>query len=138
MSESRRTARATPVSTYAAVVIANYLAQVVYALHLYGTTFSRSGVLLLGATLVWFLIALVLYRAGRRSGFWLLLTYAAVEFLFYFNAEIVGTLVGAGLPYQLGRTDDLVVWLTFLVGDLNFIAAAWVLIYLVRHRSAVH
>jgi hypothetical protein len=138
MNETQRSARAVPVSLYAAVVIANYGAQVVYALHLYGTTLSRSGALLLGATLAWFLIALSLYRAGKRAGYWLLLAYAAVQFLFYFNAEIIGTLVGAGLPYQLGRTDDPIIWLTFLVGDLNFVAAAGVLVYLLRHRSAVH
>jgi hypothetical protein len=117
------------------VVIANYLAQVVYALHLYGTTFSRSGALLLGATLVWFLIAVGLYRAGRRVGFWLFLAYATAQFLFYFDTEVVGAFLGSGLPSHLGHTQDSIVWLTFLVGDLNFVAAAAVLIYLVRHRS---
>jgi len=68
----------------------------------------------------------------------LFLAYATAQFLFYFNAEIVGALVGSGLPHHLGRTQDVIVWLTFLAGDLNFVAAAGVLIYLVRHRGAVH
>jgi hypothetical protein len=124
MNETQRSARAVPVSLYAAVVIANYGAQVVYALHLYGTAFSRGGALLLGGTLAWFLIALGLYRAGRRVGFWLFLAYATAQFLFYFDTEVIGAFLGSGPPYQLGRTQDPMVWLTFLVGDLNSLAAA--------------
>lgn len=138
MNETHRSARSLPISLYTAVVIANYLAQVVYALHLYGTAFSRSGALLLGGTLAWFLIALGLYRAGRRIGFGLFFAYTTAQFLFYFDTEVIGALLGSGLPYQLGRTQDLIVWLTFLVGDLNFVAAAGLLIYLLRHRGAVH
>ena len=126
---------ATPIRLYAIAVVANYLTQIPYAIHLYGTAFSRSGAILLGATLVWFVAAMVLFRRGRRDGFWLLLGYALVQVLFYFDTQIVVAIAGSGLFYHLGQTQDLILWLTFLVGDINFIAAVAVVIWLVRHRE---
>jgi hypothetical protein len=130
-------ARARPMTLYAVVVIANYLAQVPYAWHLYGWSFSRTGALLLGATFAWFLIALVMFRAGRRAGYWLLLGYALVQVLFYLNSEVLLAFVGYGLPYHLSRTQDPIVWLTFLAGDFNFVAAVGAVVFLLRHRIGV-
>ena len=89
MLRSHLSQRATALRIYAAAVLANYAAQVPYNLHLYGGAFSRTGALVLGATLVWFLVAAALYRAGRRAGYWLLLSYAAVQVIFYLNNEVL-------------------------------------------------
>jgi hypothetical protein len=133
-TNSRRIAGARPITIYAVVVIANYVAQVPYTWHLYGASFSRAGVLLLGATLAWFLTALVLFRAARRAGYWLLLGYAVVQVPFYLNSEVLQALVGYGLPYHLSRTEDPIVWLAFLAGDVNFVAAVGAVVFLLRHR----
>jgi len=120
---------------YFGSVIANYLVQVPYTLHLYGLSFSRTGALLLGATLAWFLVAVWRFRRGRRDGFWLLLGFALVQVVFYLDSEIVMAFIGYGLPYHLGRTADPFVWLAFAIGDLNFIGAAVAVLVLLRGRQ---
>ena len=137
MNNGFQPARARIVWIYAAAVIANYVAQVPYALHLYGTAFSRTGALLLGATLVWFLVAMRLFLNGRRLGYWLLLTYAIIQTLFYLDGEVVMAFAGYGLPYHLSHPGDPIVWLTFLIGDLNFIAAVAMVVYLLTRRTAL-
>lgn len=137
MSISRQSSRAPIVRIYTVAVIANYVAQVPYALHLYGAAFSRTGALLLGGTLLWFLVALRLFLNGRRIGYWLLLAYAVIQVLFYIDGEVILAFVGYGLPYHLSHTQDLIVWLTFLIGDLNFIAAVAMTVYLLTRRRAL-
>ncbi len=122
---------------YAGTVIANYAAQVPYALHLYGTAFSRPGALLLGATLLWFIVALRLFLKGTRLGYWLLLAYAVTQTLFYIDGELILAFAGYGLPYHLSHTADPIVWVTFVVGDVNFIAAVAAVVYLLRLREAL-
>jgi hypothetical protein len=137
MSSSSQPTRARVVWIYTVAVTANYAAQVPYALHLYGTAFSRTGALLLGATLLWFIVALGLFLNGRRMGYWLLLAYAITQALFYVDGEVILAFAGYGLPYHLSHTEDPIVWLTFLVGDLNFVAAVAMSIYLLARRRAL-
>ncbi len=81
MSTCRQPARAPIIWIYSVIVIANYAAQVPYALHLHGLAFSRPGALLLGATLLWFIVALRLFLKGQRLGYWLLLACAITQAL---------------------------------------------------------
>ena len=134
MTVDERPRRLRPITLFAMAVAANYVVQVPYALHLYGMAFSRTGALLLMATLVWFLLALWLFRRGSRAGYWLLLGYALVQLAFYLNSEVLMSFRGFGLPYHLTHTSDLIVWLAFVIGDLNFLAAAIAAFYLIRHR----
>ena len=120
-----------------AVVMANYLVQIPYALHQYGPNINPRGVLLLGSTLAWFLIGFFLLLRGKPSGYWLTLAFVAVQFLFYFNNEIIRMLDGYGLIYHLTTFKDPVVWAVELIGQINFAAAAFYLYYLVRHRAAL-
>jgi hypothetical protein len=137
VSGKRPPTRAPIVLIYVAAVIANYAAQIPYALHLYGTAFSRSGVLLLGATLLWFMVAMRLFLNGRRIGYGLLLSYAIIQVLFYVDSEVILAFAGYGLPYHLSHTGDPIVWLTFLIGDVNFSAAVAMTIYLLARRRAL-
>jgi hypothetical protein len=121
---------------YFGTVVANYLVQVPYTLHLYGLSFNRTGAFLLGATLAWFIAAALRFRSGRRSGLWLLVAYALVQLVFYVDSEIVMAFVGYGLPYHLGHTGDPIVWMAFAIGDLNFIGAAAAVAVLLRGRRA--
>jgi hypothetical protein len=119
-----------------AVVLANYLAQIPYTLHLYGLTPDPRGVLLLGATLVWFAAGTVLLLRGWRVGYWLVLSFLAVDFAFYFRNEIMLIPAGYGLPYHLVHARDALLWVVFLIGDLNFVAAAYFLWYLLMPSSS--
>jgi hypothetical protein len=62
--------------------------------------------------------------------------YAITQALFDIDGEVILAFAGYGLPYHLSHTADLIVWLTFVVGDLNFIAAVAVVVYLLRRRDA--
>jgi hypothetical protein len=119
-----------------AVVLANYLAQIPYTLHLYGLTPNARGVLLLGATFVWFAAGAMLLLRGRRVGYWLVLSFLATELAFYFRNEIMLIPAGYGLPYHLLHARDALLWVVFLIGDLNFAAAAYFLWYLLVPRSS--
>jgi len=137
MSTRRQPARAPIVRLYALSVVANYVAQVPYALHLYGMAFSRSGAFLLAGTLVWFVVGYNLFLTGRRSGYWLMLAYALTQSFFYLNSEVLLSFEGYGLPYHLGHTQDPIVWLTFVIGDLNFLAALAMTVYLLSRRRTL-
>lgn len=123
-----------PVHAYALVVLLNYLAQIPYNLDLYRGRYSPTGALLLGLTFAWFVCGYLLFLSGRRLGFWILLAYAVVQVVFYLYGDVVLAFAGYGLPYQLTHARDTIVWLVFLVGDANFVAAALVLVHLVRAR----
>lgn len=117
-----------------AVVLANYLAQIPYSLHLYGSSWSGRGALLLGATFVWFASGAALLLRGRASGYWLLLSFLAVEFAFYFRNEVLLIPVGYGLPYHLTHAGDALLWVVFLIGDVNFLAAGYFMWFLISRR----
>jgi hypothetical protein len=119
------------------VVLANYAAQVPYALDLYGTHVSRTGAGLLGITLAWFLAGVVLQRRGGRAGragYWLLLSFLITEFLFYFHGQILQLAHGYGMVHDLVHAHDTIVRWVFVVGDLNFVAAGFFAAYLAWHR----
>jgi hypothetical protein len=42
---------------------------------------------------------------------------------------------GYGLPYHLVQAHDPIRWLTFFIGDVNFVAAAVAVAYLLRRRG---
>jgi hypothetical protein len=118
-----------------ALVLANYLAQIPYSLHLYGWSWSARGALLLGATFVWFAASVALLLRGRAAGYWLLLSFLAVEFAFYFRNEVLLIPAGYGLTYHLTHARDALLWVVFLIGDVNFVAAGYFLWFLVSRWS---
>jgi hypothetical protein len=118
-----------------AVVLANYLAQIPYALDLYGSSWSGRGALLLGVSFVWFAAGVPLLLRGRAAGYWLLLSFVAVELAFYFHNEVLLIPVGYGLPYQLTHARDALLWVVFLIGDVNFVVAGYFLWFLVSRWS---
>ncbi|MGH2487439.1 MAG: hypothetical protein ACRDHE_15650 [Ktedonobacterales bacterium] len=118
------------------VVLANYIAQVPYALHLYHKLPIDSGTLLLGATLVWFLCGYVGLLILPRVGYWILLSFLLIEVSFYswnlFNQ------VWHGFPpfFHLGNRDPIL-FTVFAIGYVNQLAGLYFLYYLLRHRRAL-
>jgi hypothetical protein len=108
---------------YAVVVLANYVAQVPYALDLYGSRVSLIGATLLLATLGWFLVGLTLAVRRARIGSIVLLAYAAAQVAFYGATDLLGTLFGAGIPYQLLHARDAIVCMAFVAGDFSLVAS---------------
>ena len=119
------------------VVLANYLSQIPYYLHLYGLRVDPRGEALLGPTLAWFLIGFWFLFRRRPTGYWLIHAFLAVQFLFYFKNDTINMLYGYGLIYHLTKVDDPVIWAVELIGDVNFMVAAFFLHYLARNRRAL-
>jgi hypothetical protein len=117
-----------------AVTVLNYLAQIPYYIHFYGIHHaapSLLGLTLLGLTFAVFLAGFVLTLRHRRSGWWLLLGFLALEFAFY----VVHDLSGAFLK-DLPVSDPLFLAVS-LIGYLNTVAALVYLIVLIRGHHHV-
>jgi len=119
-----------PLVVLATVVVGNYLAQVPYALHLYGFRVNPWGVVLLAATWVWFAAGWLLAWRGRPLGFWVLLSFLMVEFVFYFRNEILLIPQGFGVLDHLFHARDPILWAVFFVGDVNFVVAGCFAVWL--------
>jgi hypothetical protein len=115
------------------VVIADYLAQIPYYLVNYYIPHhalpTPSSVVLLGLTLAWFLIGYFALRARRRYGYWLLVSFLAVEGLFYLN-----TLIFGGAVLQLNNP-SLAIRAVFVVGYVTGIVSLIYAVALVIFRS---
>lgn len=117
------------------IVMANYIAQIPYGIHLYGHRFNLVGVMMLGITLVWFLTGFILLVKRIKIGYWILLSFLFVEFIFYFHGQIILMFVGYGLMYHLVNFKDMILWWVFFIGDVNFFVAGFYLYYLLRRKK---
>jgi len=117
------------------VVVANYLAQIVYYLDLYyPQPMAISGTALLGLTLVWFLAGYVGTRRDWWMGRLLLLTYLLAMVGFYV-ANTYGLVVhGYGLLWHF-QHHDFPVRMVFAMGYLNMFVGAVALIALLIHHT---
>ena len=117
------------------VVLANYLAQIVYYLDLYyPQPMAIPGMALLVLTLVWFLAGYVGAERGWWMGRLLLLTYLLAMVGFYV-ANTYGLLVhGYGLLWHF-QHHDLPVRMVFAVGDLNMVVGAVAILALLIHHT---
>ena len=119
------------------VLLANFIAQVPYFIHLYYSPQhplpDLRASLLLGSVFVWFLVSFVLLIFRQRAGYYLLICYLAVEFLFYLWNVISGVLHGYGLFFHLADRDP-VLWVVNAVGYLSFLAAGYCLVLLLAKR----
>ncbi len=117
-----------------AITLLNYLAQIPYYIHFYGVHHaapSLLGVTLLGGTLALFLAGFVLTLRNRRSGWWLLLGFLALEFAFYLLHDLSGAFL-----QDLPLSDPLFLVVS-LIGYLNTVVALIYFIVLLRGRKRV-
>ena len=114
------------------VTLLNYAAQVPYYLHNdYSSMHPLPGlraIVLLGATLVWFLIGLTAYRRQRFWGYWLLLSYLLVEAIFYLETLASGMFIA-----QL-RNHTWLIDAVFVIGYISGLAATYYAYRLIRFR----
>ncbi|MEO8104980.1 MAG: hypothetical protein ABI602_01450 [Candidatus Saccharibacteria bacterium] len=126
--------------TLAGVVGANYLAQVPYYFHQYYAPHkflpSLVGSVLLLSTLAWFVAGYQLLKNGHRRGYWLMLTFLSVEFLFYLQTQISQALLSHQLLLHVYHPDSGLLLIVFAIGYLNFGAALYFIGYLVHHRRS--
>jgi hypothetical protein len=120
-----------------AVLLANFVAQVPYFLHLYYSPQhplpELRSTLLLGGVLALFLVSFALLLARRAAGYYLLIFYLVLEFGFYLWNLVGGVAHGYGWFFHLADRDP-VLWLVNAVGYLSFFAAGYFLLLLLARR----
>ncbi len=119
-----------------AVFLANFVAQVPYTIHQYGVNrlFAAStGWMMMVAVFVLLLAGATLFLLRWRMGYWLLLLFVALDFLFYLGNIMLSIAAGYGVFFQLAYPDPLL-RLVFGIGYLNFVAAGYCLLLLVARR----
>ena len=132
--------RASVLRVVVPTVAADYAAQVPYYLHQYYATRhappSLPGAALLAATLLWFALGVAGLCRGGACGYWLLVSFLAVESLFYLQTQAVQVASGHGALLYVLRPSDPVLFVVFGIGYVNLAAAGWAVCFLLRHRAA--
>lgn len=128
-----------PIFILFCAVMLNYGAQIPYYLHQYYFPHhlapSPLGVLLLGITLLWFLIGYYRYLSAKKHGRVVLLGFLLAQVLFYGQTIVLGIWTGAGAVAQL-KTQSLVLLVIFIIGYINFLVALYYVYWLIKTARA--
>jgi hypothetical protein len=130
------------------LILANFLAQIPYFLHLYYNPHNPladvRGILLMLLVFGVFLLASILLFTRRATGYWLMLLFVAVDFLFYLWNTVGAVIHGYGLFFQLNNA-DLLLRVIFAIGYVNLFASGYFLgllligrDYFLRTRDRAH
>ncbi len=127
----------TQVRILSAIILANFVAQVFYFLHLYYTPQHpwpelRSS-LAMGSVFAWFLAGAVLLLKRNKVGYGVMACFLGVQFLFYLWNVVGAGLHGPGWFFHLSNPDPIL-WTVFAIGYLNFFASGYFLGLLVLRR----
>ena len=115
-----------------AVILANYVAQVPYGIHLYGRAAPGHGWLFLLVTLAWFVAVFWLLIRRKAAGYWLTLSFLITDFDFYLFNVIAAWVHGFGLFFHAWQFRDPILWTVFMIGYANLFAAGFLLVLLIR------
>ena len=121
------------------LILANFIAQVPYFLHLYykpGISLLAESrpFLLMGFVFAVFLVASILLFKRTVAGYWLMLIFLAVEFLFYLWNTVGEVVHGFGLFFHL-QNPDLLLKAVFAIGYINLFASGYFLCLLLLKRG---
>jgi hypothetical protein len=121
------------------LILANFIAQVPYFLHLYYNpdnllAQAKGGLLMLFVFVVFLLASLLLFKR-RALGYWLMVMFLAVEFLFYVWNTLGEVIHGYGLFFHLNNP-DLLLRAVFAIGYVNLFVSGYFLCLLLLNRAA--
>src|SRR5579884_4097473 len=120
------------------LILANFIAQIPYYFHLYynpnNLLAEARGVLLMLFVFGIFLLASVLLFKRRVLGYWLMIVFLAVEFLFYLWNTVGEVIHGYGLFFHLSNP-DLLLKVVFAIGYVNLFASGYFLGLLLVKRA---
>ena len=112
------------------LILVNFIAQIPYYLHFYynpnNLLPSAKGILLMLLILGIFLFASILLFTRKVLGYWLMVIFLTIEFLFYLSNVLVEVIYGAGLLYYLNNP-NLLLRVVFAIGYLNLLASGYFL-----------
>jgi hypothetical protein len=120
------------------LILANFIAQIPYYLHLYYNPNNllaqlRGGFLLLIVFAVFLLASFLLFKR-TVIGYWLMVMFLAVEFLFYAWNTLGGVIHGYGFLYHLANP-DLILRAVFAIGYVNLFVSGYFLCLLLLKRA---
>lgn len=121
------------------LILANFIAQVPYFFHLYykpGISLLAESrpFLIMSFVFAVFLVASILLFKRTVAGYWLMLIFLIVEFLFYLWNTIGGVVHGFGLFFHL-QNPDLLLRIVFAIGYINLFASGYFLCLLLWKRT---
>ena len=120
------------------LILANFIAQIPYYFHLYynpnNLLGQARGVLIMSVVFAFFLLASLLLFKQKVLGYGLMVTFLAVEFLFYLWNTLGGVLHGYGWFYHL-TNPDLLLRAVFAIGYINLFASGYFLLLLLLKRT---
>lgn len=120
------------------LIVANFIAQIPYDLDLYAGRSSffiqMRSLLILLILLAILVFAFLRLLKKTRLGYWLMLAFLAVEFLFYLGNVLFEAFWGGGLFHHLFSPDP-VISIVFAVGYINLFASGYFLCLLLFQRS---
>ncbi|MDQ2886983.1 MAG: hypothetical protein M3Y39_12980 [Chloroflexota bacterium] len=120
------------------LILANFIAQIPYYFHLYynpnNLLAQAKGALIMLFVLGVFLLASTLLFKRRLLGYWLMVLFLAVEFLFYMWNTLGEVLHGYGLFFHLNNPDPLL-RAVFAIGYMNLFASGYFLGLLLLKRA---
>ena len=120
------------------LILANFIAQIPYYFHLYynpnNLLAQARGVLIMSFVFAFFLLASLLLFKQKVLGYGLMVTFLAVEFLFYLWNTLGGVLHGYGWFYHL-TNPDLLLRAVFAIGYINLFASGYFLLLLLLKRT---
>lgn len=121
------------------LILANFIAQVPYFLHLYykpgmNLLAEVKPSLIMGFVFAVFLVSSILLFKRTIAGYWLMLLFVTVEFLFYLWNTIGEVVHGYGLFFHL-QNPDLLLKIVFTIGYINLFAAGYFLCLLLLKRG---
>jgi len=121
------------------LILANFIAQVPYFLHLYykpgmNLLAEARPSLIMGLVFAVFLVGFILLFKRTVAGYWLMLIFLAVEFLFYLWNTIGEVVHGYGLFFHLNNP-DLLLKVVFAIGYINLFASGYFLCLLLLKRT---
>jgi len=121
------------------LILANFIAQVPYFLRLYykpGMNWLAEGrpFLIMGFVFAVFMVASILLFRRTIAGYWLMIGFLAVEFLFYLWNTVGEVVHGYGLFFHL-QNPDMLLKIVFAIGYINLFAAGYFLCLLLLKRG---
>lgn len=122
------------------ITMINFIAQVPYFFQLYYHSFSDlRRVINVPMVLVFalFLTAYILLKKNSQLGYWLMVAFLSIEFLFYLSNMVFSLINGYGLFFQL-YNPNLILKAVFAIGYLNLFASGYFLfLFLFKKRALV-
>lgn len=120
------------------LILANFIAQIPYYFHLYYNpnnvlAQARGGIIMLFVFGVFLLSSILLFKQ-HALGYWLMVIFLAVEFLFYLWNTIGEVIHGYGIFFHLNN-HDLLLRAVFAIGYVNLFASGYFLGLLLLKRA---